>query len=93
MFILASLSDRQKAEALSDFNRWVTGVALGHPPSDEECFRHYIQHCHATGVAPRHIFEVAASGATDGEQLELFPLTLRDDTDPHAFHGNPSERI
>lgn len=31
-------------EALGPFNRWVTGVTLNRPPTDEECLWHYIEH-------------------------------------------------
>lgn len=31
-------------DALGPFNRWVTGVALKRPPTDEECLWHYIEH-------------------------------------------------
>ena len=31
----------QMAEFLGDFNKWVTGEAVGHDPTPEECFWHY----------------------------------------------------
>ena len=65
MFTLVSLSERQREAALSDFNRWVTGVAIGRPPTIEDCFEHYIRSAHANGVPATHTFEVQ-------EQLLLF---------------------
>ena len=46
----------QLNEMLGSFNRWVTGVALNHPPSDSEAVKHYIQNGGAEDFARRHGF-------------------------------------
>lgn len=32
----------QLEEALSDYNRWLTGEKVGHPPSIDECLYFYV---------------------------------------------------
>jgi hypothetical protein len=41
---LSEWLQRQKEEALSPNNLWYAGEWLGHSPSNEEAFRHYIRH-------------------------------------------------
>lgn len=41
-------------EALGPFNRWVTGVNLGHEPSPEECLLWYIDHDGPQDYTARH---------------------------------------
>ncbi|MBI2482073.1 MAG: hypothetical protein HYV76_00690 [Candidatus Vogelbacteria bacterium] len=43
----------QKREALGPENRWFAGIALQHPPSDNEAVMHFIRNGGATDFANR----------------------------------------
>lgn len=62
--ILPHKQDMQEmiGEMFSDFNRWVTGVEVGHNPSRNECAEHYIRCGGRDNFRSRHpVFVVTMS--------------------------------
>jgi hypothetical protein len=49
--------NRQICEMLSEFNMWVTGEKLGHPPTKEEAVMHYVIHGGAENFAERYSYK------------------------------------
>ena len=41
---LVAALNAQLLQATTGFNRWVTGVAVGHDPTNDECLKHYDEH-------------------------------------------------
>ena len=46
---------RQVQEMLGKENRYFTGLAVGHPPSDDECVEHYVKDGGSAGFRTRHV--------------------------------------
>lgn len=53
----------QIKEMLGEFNRWITGVKVGHLPSDEECAYHYIRDGGAEDFSKRWKYQHEDAGS------------------------------
>lgn len=62
---LAEYNQRQVREMLGPENRYFTGLMVGHPPSDAECAKHYVERGGSEGFRQRHVIN-DASGANLG---------------------------
>jgi len=49
--------ERQICEILGEFNMWLAGEKLGHPPTKEEAVMHYILYGGAKNFAERYSYK------------------------------------
>lgn len=56
-FDLAAYLRAERELVLSPFNVWVTGVAVGHSPTEEECWKHFVRSGGNDRFRREHVFE------------------------------------